>query len=82
VPDGAPAGGAKLVVVSSGVRGKLYREPAQAAFDAEMLQAFRDRVETAAEGMAGRVFVARLDEHCEGRSGGSCRIHVVGEVSS
>jgi superfamily I DNA/RNA helicase/RecB family exonuclease len=82
VPADAPAGGAKLVVVSSGVRGKLYREPAQAAFDAEMLQAFRDRVETAAEGMAGRVFVARLDEHCEGRSGGSCRIHVVGEVSS
>jgi len=82
VPDGTPPGGAKLVVVSSGVRGKLYREPAQAAFDAEMLQQFRARVENAAAGMAGRVFVARLDEHCEGRSGGSCRIHVVGEVSS
>jgi superfamily I DNA/RNA helicase/RecB family exonuclease len=82
VPPGTPAGGAKLVVVSSGVRGSLYREPTQAAFDAEMLQAFRERVEGAAEGMAGRVFVARLDEHCEGRSGGSCRIHVVGEVSS
>jgi hypothetical protein len=27
------------------------------------------------------VFVARLDDHCEGRHGGSCRIHVVGEVS-
>jgi hypothetical protein len=39
-------------------------------------------VTDAAEGMAGRVFVARLDEHCEGRNGGTCRIHVVGEVSS
>jgi superfamily I DNA/RNA helicase/RecB family exonuclease len=82
VPEGTPPGGAKLVVVSSGVRGKLYREPAQAAFDAEMLQEFRGRVEAAAEGMAGQVFLARLDEHCEGRTGGSCRIHVVGEVSS
>ena len=58
------------------------REPAQAAFDAEMLEEFRGRVETAAEGMAGQVFLARLDEHCGGRTGGSCRIHVVGEVSS
>jgi len=82
VPEGTPPGGAKLVVISSGVRGKLYREPAQAAFDAETLQHFRDRVTTAAEGMADRVFLARLDEHCQGRGGGPCRIHVVGEVSS
>ncbi|MBD8660128.1 ATP-dependent helicase [Frigoribacterium sp. CFBP 8754] len=82
VPEGTAPGGAKLVIVSSGVRGKLYREPAQAPFDAETLQGFRDRVTDAAEGMAGRVFVARLDEHCEGRNGGTCRIHVVGEVSS
>ena len=81
VPEGTPPGGAKLVIVSSGVRGKLYREPAQGAFDDDRLAAFRARVVDAAEHMAGRVFVARLDEHCEGRHGGSCRIHVVGEVS-
>ena len=81
VPAGTSAGGAKLVIVSSGVRGKLYREPAQVAFDDEQLAAFRARVLDAAEHMAGRVFVARLDDHCEGRHGGSCRIHVVGEVS-
>ena len=81
VPEGTPPGGAKLVIVSSGVRGKLYREPAQGAFDADRLAAFRARVVDAAEHMAGRVFVARLDDHCEGRHGGSCRIHVVGEVS-
>jgi len=82
VPPGTPPGGAKLVIISSGVRGKPYREPAQGPFDAETLQRFRDRVETAAVGMADRVFVGRLDDHCEGRHGGSCRIHVVGEVSS
>ena len=81
VPEGTPPGGAKLVIVSSGVRGKLYREPAQGAFDDDRLAAFRARVVDAAEHMAGRVFVARLDDHCEGRHGGSCRIHVVGEVS-
>ncbi|ROS51584.1 UrvD/REP family ATP-dependent DNA helicase [Frigoribacterium sp. PhB24] len=81
VPEGTPPGGAKLVIVSSGVRGKLYREPAQGAFDDDQLAAFRARVVDAAEHMAGRVFVGRLDDHCEGRHGGSCRIHVVGEVS-
>lgn len=81
VPEGTPPGGAKLVIVSSGVRGKLYREPAQGAFDDDRLAAFRARVVAAAQHMAGRVFVARLDDHCEGRHGGSCRIHVVGEVS-
>ena len=81
VPEGTPPGGAKLVIVSSGVRGKLYREPAQGAFDDDRLAAFRARVVDAAEHMSGRVFVARLDDHCEGRHGGSCRIHVVGEVS-
>lgn len=81
VPPGTPAGGAKLVIVSSGVRGRLYREPTQAPFDADTLQRFRDRVETAARGMADRVFLARLDDHCTGRHGGPCRIHIVGEVS-
>ena len=81
VPDGTPPGGAKLVIVSSGVRGKLYREPSQAPFDDETLQLFRDRVRTAAEQMVGPVFLARLDDHCTGRHGGSCTIHIVGEVS-
>ena len=82
VPPGTPPGGAKLVIVSSGVRGKPYREPTQAPFGAETLQGFRDRVRTAAERMVGPVFLARLDDHCTGRHGGPCRIHIVGEVSS
>ncbi|WP_423923209.1 ATP-dependent helicase [Frigoribacterium sp. 2-23] len=80
-PDGATSGGAALLFVSHGVRGKPYREVHQAALDADGLEAFRERVRQAATGMAGHAFVARLDEHCEGRTGGSCRIHVVGEVS-
>jgi superfamily I DNA/RNA helicase/RecB family exonuclease len=78
--DAVP-GGAKLVIVSSGVRGRLYREPYQAPLDAEGLDAFRQRVQADARGMADRVFVARVEEHCEGMFGGSCRIHVVGEVT-
>lgn len=74
-------GGASLLFVSHGVRGKPYREARQDVLDAEGLTAFRTRVTDAAHGMAGAVFVAHLDEHCDGRSGGSCRIHVVGQVT-
>jgi len=74
-------GGASLLFVSHGVRGRPYREARQDVLDDEGLTAFRTRVTEAARGMAGAVFVAHLDEHCEGRSGGSCRIHVVGQVT-
>ncbi|WP_233579987.1 ATP-dependent DNA helicase [Frondihabitans sp. PhB188] len=80
-PEVHEPGGAKLVIVSSGVRGKAYREPAQAAYGPEELEAFRIRVQGDAAGMAGRTFVARVEDHCLGRLGGSCRIHVVGEVT-
>ncbi|GAA4670642.1 ATP-dependent helicase [Frondihabitans cladoniiphilus] len=74
-------GGAKLLFVAKGVRGKPYTERVQEAFDDVAVDAFRERLETDARGMADRVFVARVDEHCQGRFGGSCRIHVVGEVT-
>ena len=75
------SGGASLLFVSHGVRGRPYRESRQGVLDEEGLDAFRERVRAAARGMAGAVFVARLDEHCEGRHGGPCRIHVVGDVT-
>lgn len=82
VPADAPLGGAKLVIVSSGVRGRRYREPAQERFDEERREAFRQRVQAAAEGMAGRVFLARIDEHCLApHAFGDCKVHVIGEVS-
>lgn len=82
VPADAQLGGAKLVIVSSGVRGRRYREPAQERFDEERREAFRQRVQAAAEGMAGRVFLARIDEHCLApHAFGDCKVHVIGEVS-
>jgi superfamily I DNA/RNA helicase/RecB family exonuclease len=77
----SPRGGAKLLFVSKGVRGKNYSERSQPAFDDEALDGFRQRVRDDAEGMAAAVFEARVDSHCSGRMGGSCRIHVVGEVT-
>lgn len=45
-------GGAKLVWVSSGVKGKSYREGLQAQFDAEALDRFRTMILEVAEEMA------------------------------
>ncbi|WP_286346548.1 PD-(D/E)XK nuclease family protein [Frondihabitans sucicola] len=71
--DAAPAesarGGAKLLFVAVRTAKKAYSERTQGAFDDEALAAFRDRVRTDAVGMAKRVFEARIDEHCLGRSG-------------
>jgi RecB family exonuclease len=74
-------GGAKLLFVAVQTAKKAYTERAQKAFDDDALAAFRERVRADAVGMAQRVFEARIDEHCLGRGGGSCRIHVVGEVT-
>lgn len=49
-------GGAKLLYVKKGVGGKLYREGAQAALDAEALEGFRARIRQAAIGMAAASF--------------------------
>ncbi|MCU1528964.1 MAG: hypothetical protein JWP75_2727 [Frondihabitans sp.] len=74
-------GGAKLLFVSKGTRGKPYSERWQEAFGEDDLEAFRQRVVEDAVGMADRVFLAHVDDHCSGRFGGSCKIHVVGEVT-
>ncbi|RPE76352.1 superfamily I DNA/RNA helicase [Frondihabitans sp. PhB161] len=77
----SPRGGAKLLFVAVSTAKKPYVERSQTAFDGEALAAFRERVQNDARGMAKRVFEARIDEHCLQRHGGSCRIHVVGEVT-
>jgi len=83
LPEGVLPGGAKLVIVSKGSRGKAYTEPRQAAFTAEQLEAFRERVVADAVGMADRVFVAQIGTHClDPWSFGRCTIHVVKAVSS
>ncbi|GAA3749140.1 hypothetical protein GCM10022239_25600 [Leifsonia bigeumensis] len=50
------AGGAKLVFVKEGVRGKSYREGFQAPLTEEQLEEFRERIRLAAIGMALGVY--------------------------
>jgi len=83
IPDGLISGGAKLVIVSKGTRTAQYTAPAQAAFTAEQLETFRERVIEDAQGMAGSIFVAQLGTHClDPWSFGRCRIHVIPAVSA
>ncbi|WP_104135816.1 ATP-dependent DNA helicase [Cryobacterium sp. Y62] len=75
--------GARLVIVSSGTVKQNYRNPTQPAFTPEQLEAFRIRVGDDAAGMGGATFIAEITSHClDPRSHGSCRIHVIKQVSS
>ncbi|WP_240607341.1 ATP-dependent helicase [Cryobacterium aureum] len=75
--------GARLVIVSSGTVKQNYRNPTQPAFTPEQLDAFRERVGADAAGMGGATFIAEITSHClDPRSHGSCRIHVIKQVSS
>ncbi len=75
--------GARLVIVSSGTSKQNYRNPTQQAFTPEELATFRQRVLDDAAGMGGSVFLAEIADHClDPWSFGSCRIHVIKQVSS
>lgn len=83
IPDGADLAGARLVIVSSGTQKKNYRNPTQQPFTPEELDAFRTRVKNDAVGMGGAVFVAEIASHClDPWSFGSCRLHIIKQVSS
>ena len=77
-----PAGGAKLVFVSSGVRSRGYREVFREPFDEEERHRMVTRVINAAHGMAKERFVTvcDLDERDPGNSY-RYRLHVVPAVS-
>ncbi|WP_255576889.1 ATP-dependent helicase [Cryobacterium sp. 1639] len=80
---GMELAGARLVIVSSGTQKQNYRNPTQPAFTPEELAAFSQRVSTDAAGMGAATFVAEIADHClDPRSYGSCRIHVIKQVSS
>jgi superfamily I DNA/RNA helicase/RecB family exonuclease len=83
--DEIPAGvvaDARLLFVQKPNRGAAYTERVQQGFDEETREAFRARLHGVARGMGGRVFEARVDDHCEAaRTGVECTIHIVGEVS-
>ena len=75
--------GARLVIVSSGTVKQNYRNPTQPAFTPEQIEAFRTRVGDDAAGMGGATFIAEITSHClDPREHGSCRIHVIKQVSS
>ncbi|MBG6057342.1 superfamily I DNA/RNA helicase/RecB family exonuclease [Cryobacterium sp. MP_M5] len=83
IPPGTPLAGARLVIVSSGTVKQNYRNPTQPAFTPDELDAFRRRVGEDAAGMGAATFVAEISSHClDPRSHGSCRIHVIKQVSS
>lgn len=82
VPAGSAMADARLVFVQNPRRGSAYSERTQHAFDDEARAAYRERLHEVARGMAGRTFLARVDDHCaKARTGVECRIHVVGEVT-
>lgn len=82
VPAGSAMADARLVFVQNPRSGSAYSERTQHAFDDEARVAYRERLHEVARGMAGRTFVARVDDHCaKARTGVECRIHVVGEVT-
>ena len=83
VPAGSELAGARLAIVSSGTVKQNYRNPTQKAFTPEELGAFRQRVLDDAVGMGDAVFLAEIATHClDPWSFGSCRLHVVKQVSS
>jgi superfamily I DNA/RNA helicase/RecB family exonuclease len=80
---GMELAGARLVIVSSGTQKQNYRNPTQPAFTPDELATFSKRVTDDAAGMGGATFVAEIADHClDPRSYGSCRIHVIKQVSS
>ncbi|WP_082487486.1 UrvD/REP family ATP-dependent DNA helicase [Leifsonia sp. Root112D2] len=77
------AGGAKLVFVKEGVRGKAYREGAQPALDDDALEGFRTRIRQAAIGMAAAEFSGAVElSDWGGGETARRRMHRVPSVSS
>lgn len=82
VAEGAPSGGAALLFVSSGVRGKSYRLKMQDAASDDAREEFEERLTEAGRGMASNVFPGAVDlnEH-DPASGFTYRIHLIAGVS-
>ncbi|MFF2051297.1 ATP-dependent helicase [Leifsonia sp. NPDC058194] len=83
VADGLPSGGAKLLFVAKGVRGKGYREVAQDRVDAAGLERLKERVADAATGMAAATFAGVVDlGDRDPHAKYEYRIHLVPAVSA
>lgn len=83
VADGLPSGGAKLLFVAKGVRGKGYREVAQDRVDQAGLDRLKQRVADAAAGMAAATFAGVVDlGERDPHAKYEYRIHLVPAVSA
>ncbi|OJX74978.1 ATP-dependent DNA helicase [Leifsonia sp. 71-9] len=83
VADGLPSGGAKLLFVAKGVRGKGYREVAQDRVDPDGLERLKQRVADAATGMAAATFAGVVDlGDRDPHAKYEYRIHLVPAVSA
>lgn len=85
IPDGLQLGGAKLIYISDGVSGKLYREVVQDTYDEKAIAAIAERIERAAMLMAGASFQVPLlvsEERGDPYSRYEFRIHTVPAVSA
>lgn len=85
VPQGARNGGAKLIYVTNGTKGKLYKAMEQKPYDESELDAIRQRIETAAADMAGNEFTAPIvieEERGKPHTRYEFRIHTAGAVSA
>lgn len=85
IPGTTPNGGAKLIFVTDGVRGKLYREIEQQPYTEAEFSALRGRLDEAAEGMAGTKFqlnVAIKEDRNDFFTRYEYRIHSVPAVSA
>ncbi len=76
------AGGAKLLFVKQGVRGKAYREAVQAPLSAEGLEGFRERIRQAARLMAAAEYYGAGEVNARGPGAASRSLHRVRAVSS
>jgi len=77
------AGGAKLVFVKEGVRGKSYREGVQAPLSEEQLEGFRERIRRASIGMALGVYPGSRDIDPYGMGDAAVRaLHRIQAVTS
>ena len=76
------SGGAKLLWVKQGVRGKAYRESEQAPLSDEELKGFRRRIEHVAALMAASSFAGAVDFDAWGSASAAGMLHRVRAVSS
>jgi superfamily I DNA/RNA helicase/RecB family exonuclease len=76
------SGGAKLLFVIEGVRGKKYREAVQAPLTAEGFEGFRERIRQAASLMAAAEFLGAAEVDTRAPGAASRLLHRVRAVSS